>query len=112
MEVRFNLFDFSTIIYYSMGAKLNKIDKRMSPSPDRYELQHHMSITQSGAKWGFGTEKRSDIAKHVQAPGPGAYKHKSVCFDSEKPRFHVGERWKDPKPTVLVPGAGTYEPNQ
>jgi hypothetical protein len=93
MEVSFNLIMFSTIIYYSMGGKLNKIDKRMSPSPDKYELINHMSITQSGSKWGFGTEKRSEIAKHVVSPGPGAYKHRSVCFDMEKPRFHVGQRW-------------------
>jgi len=93
-----------------MGAKLNKIDKRLSPSPDRYELQQHMSITKSGAMYGFGTEKRKGIVKNMPTPGPGTYKNKSVCFETEKPRFHVGERWKDPKPVVNVPGAGSYDP--
>ena len=47
----------------------------------------------------------------MPTPGPGTYKNKSVCFDIEKPRFHVGEKWKDPKPAVLTPGAGTYDPS-
>ena len=70
-----------------------------------------MSVTNSGFKWGFGSERRKDIAKNILSPGPGTYNKKSVCFDTEKPRFHVGERWKDPKPAVTTPGAGTYDPN-
>lgn len=58
---------------WSMGAKLKKIDKRYSPSPDNYQLQGHMSITNSGSRWGFGTEQRSNLAKGTFAPGPGNY---------------------------------------
>jgi len=33
-----------------------------------------------------------------------------LAFEIEKPRFHVGVRTKDPKPTTVVPGAGAYDP--
>lgn len=59
----------------------------------------------------FGTEKRSNLAKGSISPGPGNYVHKSVCFDIEKPKFHVGEKLKDLKPSVKTPGAGTYDPS-
>ena len=96
---------------WGMGAKLKNIDKRFSPSPDNYQLQNHLSITQSGSKWGFGTEKRSDLARKTVSPGPGTYTHRSVCFESEKPRFHVGVKLAPLKPAVNPPGAGAYEPS-
>ena len=58
----------------------------------------------------FGSEKRANIARVTKSPGPGTYVHKSLCFDTEKPRFHVGEKIKELKPSVLTPGAGTYDP--
>ena len=96
---------------WSMGARLQKIDKRYSPSPDNYQLQGHMSITNSGSKWGFGTGKRSNLAKNVNSPGPGNYQTRSVCFDFEKPRFHVGKKLEPLKAAVNPPGAGAYEPS-
>ena len=44
------------------------------------------------------------------SPGPGTYVHKSVCFDVEKPKFHVGQKLEELKPAVKTPGAGTYDP--
>ena len=44
------------------------------------------------------------------SPGPGSYVHKSVCFDVEKPKFHVGTKLADLKPSVMTPGAGSYDP--
>lgn len=70
-----------------------------------------MSITQSGFKWVIGKEKRSSMAAKSVSPGPGTYVHKSVCFDIEKPKFYIGSKLNEPKPAVVVPGAGTYEPN-
>lgn len=95
----------------SMAAKLNKIDKRVSPSPDKYNLDKHMSITQSGQKWVIGKEKRSEMAAKSISPGPGTYVHKSMCFDIEKPKFYIGNKLNELKPSVATPGAGTYEPN-
>jgi hypothetical protein len=36
-------------------------------------MQMHKSIGKEGQKWGFGSEKRRDIAKGSISPGPGAY---------------------------------------
>ena len=94
-----------------MASKLHKIDKRLSPSPDKYDMANHMSITQSGFKWAIGKEKRSSMAAKSVSPGPGTYVHKSMCFDIEKPKFYVGTKLNDPKPSVVVPGAGQYQPN-
>lgn len=69
-----------------------------------------MSITQSGSKWGFGTERRSNLARNVLSPGPGTYVHRSACFDIEKPRFHVGKKLEPLKASVNPPGAGAYDP--
>lgn len=60
----------------------------------------------------FGSEKRSNIAgRNTFSPGPGTYVHKSVCFDIEKPKFHVGQKLNELKPSVKTPGAGTYDPS-
>ena len=42
----------------------------------------------------------------VMSPGPGAYSHKPLAFEVEKPRFFMGEKIKDLKPNTTVPGAG------
>ena len=60
--------------------------------------------------WQFGKDVRKGIASKSLSPGPGAYKTNVLAFDIEKPRFHVGVKTKDPKPTTVVPGAGTYNP--
>lgn len=51
------------------------------------------------------------MSKSTVSPGPGSYVHKSVCFDVEKPKFHVGEKLQELKPSVKTPGAGAYDPN-
>lgn len=93
-----------------MASKLGTIDKRLSPSPDKYNLDKHMSITTSGSKWVIGKEKRSSMVNKSVSPGPGTYVHRSMCFDIEKPKFYVGTKLNEPKPVVDVPGAGSYDP--
>ena len=44
------------------------------------------------------------------SPGPGAYSHKPIAFEIEKPRFFMGEKIKDLKANTTVPGAGQYDP--
>ena len=83
-----------------MASKLQKIDKRQSPSPDKYNLDKHMSITTSGFQWAIGKGKRSTLGGKSVSPGPGTYIHKSMCFDIEKPKFYVGTKLNDPKPVV------------
>lgn len=50
------------------------------------------------------------MASKVLSPGPGAYSHKPIAFEMEKPRFFMGEKIKDLKANTTVPGAGQYEP--
>ena len=62
------------------------------------------------AKWGFGTEKRAGMGQKMFSPGPGAYSHKPIAFEIEKPRFFMGEKIQAMKETTKVPGAGSYDP--
>ena len=73
-------------------------------------MQMHKSIGKEGQKWGFGSEKRRDIAKGSISPGPGAYQTKSKAFDIEKPRFFMGEKIEKLRPNTNVPGCGSYDP--
>ena len=50
------------------------------------------------------------MASKVFSPGPGAYSTKPLAFETEKPRFFMGEKIKDLKPNTTVPGAGSYDP--
>ena len=65
----------------------------------------------SAAKWGFGSEIRKGVAAKSISPGPGNYQIKPIAFDSEKPKFFMGEKLKAPRETTVVPGAGTYDPS-
>lgn len=44
-------------------------------------------------------------------PGPGNYEIKPRAFNSENPRFFMGQKLKDAKEVTVVPGAGTYDPS-
>jgi hypothetical protein len=79
-----------------------------APSPNKY--LPNMTFTQSSAaKWGFGSGKRDEMGAKSLSPGPGNYEIKSRF--SEKPRFHVGIKIAESKPTTDVPGAGHYNPD-
>ena len=67
-------------------------------------------IDKSAAKWGFGTETRKGMESKSVSPGPGNYQIKPIAFDSEKPKFFMGEKLKAPRETTVVPGAGAYDP--
>ena len=73
-----------------MASKLGTIDKRLAPSPDKYNLEKHMSVTTSGFRWAIGKEKRSVLGHRSVSPRPGTYVFKSMCFDVEKPKFYIG----------------------
>ena len=89
-----------------MATKLPAIDKRFSPSPSAYSITQYNVGGGNRAKWAFGTEKRAGMASKVLSPGPGAYTHKPIAFETEKPRFFMGEKIKALKPNTTVPGAG------
>lgn len=93
-----------------MGAKLTTVDKRVGPPPDTYNINQHC-IGNNSSKYGFGTEKRKNIAGKSISPGPGAYLHKSTAFNIEKPRFFMGEKIAAMRETTVVPGAGSYNGN-
>ena len=46
------------------------------------------------------------------SPGPGNYEIDPIAFDAKRPRFHVGQKFKEaPATTTNVPGAGSYDPS-
>mgnify|MGYP006148628653 FL=1 len=51
------------------------------------------------------------MASKSISPGPGNYQIKPIAFDSDKPKFFMGEKLKAPRETTVVPGAGTYDPS-
>ena len=59
-------------IIYSMGNKIQTVDKRFSPSPSAYSITQY-SVGANGQKWGFGTEARKGVGAGSLSPGPGAY---------------------------------------
>jgi hypothetical protein len=93
-----------------MGSKINTVDKRFSPSPDAYEITQH-TIGKNSSKWGFGSEMRKGVANAKSiSPGPGAYVHKSMAFEIDKPKFFMGTKLNPLKANTTVPGAGAYDP--
>ena len=50
------------------------------------------------------------MASKAFSPGPGTYSTKPIAFETEKPRFFMGEKIKALKANTLVPGAGAYDP--
>mgnify|MGYP006893279912 CR=1 FL=1 len=62
-----------------------------SNGPSANAYMPNMTFTQqAAAKWGFGSERRADMASTAYSPGPGNYAIKSVAFELEKPRFFMG----------------------
>ena len=81
------------------------------PAPDAYNP--NATFTQkSAAKWGFGSEQRTDPAKQNGksiSPGPGNYRLEPMAFE-KRPRFFMGTKLNPLKGNMEVPGAGTYQP--
>ena len=104
---------------FSMGAKLSsslvKRDAGSSPEPGRYQPSHELAKSKSPA-YRIGTEQRSagyDQRKAKLVPGAGAYETKSMAFNIEKPKFHMGARLThdDTKKFIhSVPGPGSHNP--
>ena len=92
-----------------MGSKIQKIDKRYSPSPDAYNI-NQFSVGKHSFKWGFGTQQRGKMKNGGQSPGPGTYEQKSKAFQYKQPRFYMGTKLS-PLKGLDKPGAGTYNPS-
>ena len=104
---------------FSMGAKLEsslvKRDAGSSPEPGRYDPNIQFSKSKSPT-WRIGTEVRGsgyDARKAKLVPGAGSYEIKSMAFNIEKPKFHMGQRLANDDTTKYihsVPGPGAYRP--
>ncbi len=104
---------------FSMGAKLSsslvKRDAGSSPEPGRYQPSHSLAKSKSPA-FRIGTEQRSagyDTRKAKLVPGAGTYETRSMAFNIEKPKFHMGRRLDhDDTRKFLhsVPGPGSHSP--
>lgn len=103
---------------FSMGAKLESslIDKHnCSPAPGNY--QPTTTLTKFKAEsFKIGTSQREasyDALKAKTVPGSGTYDIQSACFNTTKPRFHMGQKltFDDTKSYIhSLPGPGTHEP--
>jgi len=101
---------------YGYGSEKRNFNtnKSLSLVPAANTYNPNMTYTQKGAaKWGFGSETRKGPTdeKKSFSPGPGNYAIESVAFDIKRPRFFMGQKIKDLKPTTAVPGAGQYNPS-
>lgn len=97
---------------YKLGTEKRDTSsgKHVGPASNTY-LPSMSFTSKAAAKWGFGSETRQAMGKSGQSPGPDSYALKSMSFDSEKPRFHVGMRLSPSKETTVVPGPGNYNPD-
>ena len=104
---------------YSMGAKLSsslvRRDAGSSPEPGRYDPSHALSKSKSPA-YRIGTEQRSagfDQRKAKLVPGAGHYETRSMAFNIEKPKFHMGQKLTHDDTQKFihsVPGPGSHSP--
>ena len=81
----------------------------MKPGPGMYESLSDMKKT--APRYGFGTEKRPEVARKSMSPGPGGYEAKKVIGaegtqKSMSPKLSLDYKVKNDK---LVPGPGQYE---
>lgn len=104
---------------FSMGAKLEsslvKRDAGSSPEPGRYDPSVAFSKSKSPT-WRIGSEVRGsgyDARKAKLVPGAGSYELKSMAFNIEKPKFHMGVKLVADDTTKYihsVPGPGAHSP--
>lgn len=92
---------------YSMGARIMLKDRRISASPDRYNIPS--KILESPGKT-MGAKLGSSIASvgRIRVPGPGTYAGEKYKVNDLK--FSMGGKLKNAKP-LAVPGPGTYDSN-
>ena len=50
------------------------------------------------------------VPNKLNGPGPGNYVLDSMAF-AKQPKFYMGQKFKDERSNLKVPGAGTYNPD-
>lgn len=101
---------------YGLGSEPRKFGgtQKSFTVPGSNTYNPSADLTQSSAaKWGFGSQERKGPIdmKRAFAPGPGNYEIKSKAFNSQNPRFFLGQKLSPLKPNTTVPGAGAYNPS-
>jgi hypothetical protein len=100
-----------------MGSKLGStlISKNnCSPSPDCYMPNNTLSKFKA-PEFKIGTAQREqsyDTRKAKTVPGAGTYELGSQCFNTTKPKFHMGQKlsFDDTQKYIhSLPGPGTHE---
>jgi hypothetical protein len=113
-----SFFDKTKEASYSMGAKLGSslVNRNIiSPSPNAYDPARTLTKLKA-PEYKIGTSQRMgsfDMVKAKLVPGAGTYEIKSAAFNTEKPRFHMGQKlsFDDTKKYIhSLPGPGTHEP--
>ena len=87
---------------YAAGTERRTFDvaRAAKENPGANVYKPNATFTQTGSsKWVFGTETRKppgvQSSKGATSPGPGNYEIEPVAFDAKRPRFHVGQKFKD-----------------
>ena len=100
-----------------MGKKLESslvTKNNCSPSPDTYQPNTTLSKLKS-PQFKIGSEPRGssyDIRKAKSIPGAGTYELPSMCFNTTKPRFFMGQKIAFDDTTKYIqslPGPGTHD---
>lgn len=85
-----------------MGAKISDIDKRVSPSPQAYNIPSKM-VENVGKS--MGQKLKGSLEVGTIAPGPGAYKQEKAKVGNLS--YSMAAKLNESK-TLLVPGPGAY----
>lgn len=90
---------------WSMAAKLKTPDKRLSASPDRYDIPSKIVET-PGKTMGARLPGALVSATQLKVPGPGQYDQDKQRSDNFK--YSMGAKLRNAK-GLDVPGPGTYD---
>jgi len=90
---------------WSMAARLKVVDKRVSASPDQYNIPSKM-VEAQGKTMGMRLGSSLSQASKLQAPGPGAYGMDKAKLGNFQ--YSMGAKFGTQK-RLEVPGPGSYD---
>lgn len=88
-----------------MAAKVQAVDKRVSASPDQYNLPSKL-VESPGKTMGMRLTGSLNSMGRLNVPGPGQYQ--VGALKSKDYKYSMGAKLKNAS-ALAVPGPGTYD---